>query len=315
MIHHLGVDVGGTNVRAAVANGDGTLVGRADRSTPAGGSAVTDAMLDAVDDACGAAGIDPGDVAAAGIGSMGPLDRAAGTVVDPPNVDGGGPIPLVGPLRERLGTDAVTLHNDATCGAVAEREAAGGIENLVYLTLSTGVGVGAVVDGDALVGEGGNAAEMGHVTVDPRGRMACGCGGDGHWEAYCGGRNVPRYAARLRRESDDSVETDLPADPAAFSAADVFDRAGDDDLAALVVERCGRWNAIGVAATVQAFAPARVVVGGAVALHNPGPVLDPIREAVPGRLSVDPPTIRLATLGADAVLRGALLIAERSIRE
>lgn len=310
---HLGIDVGGTNLSAAVADGDGTVVGRADRSTPADGEAITAATLDLVNRVCGDAGVDPEAVAAAGVGSMGPIDREAGTVVDPPNVPGSGSIRLVEPLRERLGTDAVVLHNDATCGAMGERAAATGpVDNLVYLTLSTGVGAGAIVDGEVLVGDGGNAAEIGHVTVDPRGRMTCRCGGDGHWEAYCGGWNVPAYAASLRRES--GLDTDLPSDPSAFTAKAVFDRVGTDDLADLVVERIGRWNAIGVAAAIQAFAPTRVVVGGAVALHNTETILDPIREAVPERLSVDAPTIERSALGGDAVLHGALVAASRAAR-
>ncbi|WP_338737654.1 ROK family protein [Haloplanus salilacus] len=312
MTHLLGIDIGGTNLRAAVADSDGTVVGRAERSTPAGSDAITEATLGLVDRACADARVDASDTVAAGIGSMGPIDRAAGTLVDPPNAQGiDEPVRLVEPLRDRLGTDAVELHNDATCGAIAER-AAGMAENLVYLTLSTGIGAGAVVDGDVLVGAGGNAAEIGHVTVDPRGRLTCGCGGDGHWEAYCGGKNVPRYAAHLRRESGDGIETDLPADASAFTAKAVFDRAGDDDdLADLVVERIGRWNAIGVAAAVQAFAPTRIVLGGAVALENPDAILDPIREGIPRRVSIDPPEIGLTDLGADAVLQGAVMIARR----
>lgn len=315
MTHLLGIDVGGTNLGAVVADGDGTVVGRASGSTPAGGEAITEAILDVVDRACADAGIDPGDAVAAGVGSMGPLDRAAGTLVDPPNADGiEGPVQLVGPLRERLDTDAVTLHNDATCGAMAEH-AAGTADDLVYLTLSTGIGAGAVVDGNALVGSGGNAAEIGHVTVDPRGRMTCGCGGEGHWEAYCGGKNLPRYVAHLRRESTGDIETDLPDDPSAFTAKTVFDRAGDDDLADLVVDRIGRWNAIGVATAVQAFAPTRVVLGGAIALNNPDRVLDPIRESVPGRLSVDVPSIGLTGFGAGVVLRGAVETARRRVAD
>lgn len=311
MTHLIGVDVGGTNLRAVVADGDGATVGRASRSTPAGGEAITEAILGLVGRACTDAGIDPGDITAAGIGSMGPLDRATGTLVDPPNADGvESPVRLVGPLRERLGTDAVALHNDATCGAIAEH-AAGTTDDLVYLTLSTGVGAGAVVDGNALVGSGGNAAEIGHVTVDPRGRMTCGCGGEGHWEAYCGGKNLPRYVAYLRRESTGEIETDLPDDPSAFTAETVFDRAGDDDLADLVVDRIGRWNAIGVATAVQAFAPTRVVLGGGIALNNPKRVLGPIREGVPERLSVDTPSIELTGFGADVVLRGAVETARR----
>jgi glucokinase len=313
MSHLLGIDVGGTTLRAVVVDGDEAVVGRASRLTPAGGRAITEAMLDIVDRACADAGIDPGTVAAAGIGSMGPLDRAAGTVVDAPNAeDTDEPIRLVEPLRERLGTDAVGLCNDATCGVIGERAHADEpVENLVYLTLSTGIGAGAIVDGTLLTGADGNAAEVGHLPVDPRGRMTCGCGGTGHWEAYCGGRNIPRYVAHLRQEMAGKLETGIPADASAFTAQAVFDRVGDDDLADAVVERIGRWNTAGVAATVQAFAPTRIVLGGAVARNNPEAVLSPIREGVPKQVSIDAPSIELTDLGEDVVLRGAVVIARR----
>jgi glucokinase len=310
MATYLGVDLGATTIRAVVGDRAGRVVGADRSSTPEGptGVAITEAVLDAVRGACADAGVDPEAVVAAGIGAVGPLDHDAGVVVEPTNLPKGvGRIPLVGPLRTLLSTDRTYFHNDATAGAIGERFFRDGGDDLVYLTLSTGVGAGVVVDGHVLSGWDGNAAEVGHVTLDPDdGARACGCGGTGHWEAYCGGANVPGYA----RDRHDGESTVLPVDEsdADVDAADVFDAAADgDDFATRVVDRIGRWNALGVATLVHAYAPRVVAVGGGVARNNTDRVLRPIRDRLPSLLHVArTPEIRLTDRDGDAVVRGAL---------
>lgn len=338
MEYYVGIDVGGTNLRAVVGTaGASTLeagvVGRADRATPRGpdGAAVTDAVLEVIRAACDAAALDPTDVVAAGIGSIGPLDLEGAAVVDPVNLpDGVDRVELGAPVEDLLATDEVTLLNDTTAGVVGERAVdPDAPDDLVYVTFSTGVGAGACVDGRVLSGTNGNAGEVGHTTVDPAGAMDCSCGAPGHWEAYCGGRGLPDYARHLHEtgcegcavlsgvgfDGDDAtaaprfdtgVETSLPLDSPEFSAADVFERAPEDAFAAAVVEAVGEWNAIGVANLVHAYAPSRVAVGGAVALNNPEAVLDPIRERLPGRSCIPVPEVSLTRLGDDVVLYGAL---------
>jgi glucokinase len=296
-----GVDLGATNLRAAVADGEGELLGRVRAETPGShGEAVSDAVLGALEDACEAAGVAPADLDAVGVGSIGPLDRSAGAADDPPNVAAEW-IPLVGPIETRCDCEAV-LVNDCVAGAIGERYFADGGPNLAYITLSTGVGAGAIVDGNPLQGHRGNAAEMGHVVVEPGGRE-CGCGGAGHWEAYAGGRAVPEFARELARAEDIQTTLDLEK----LDARTVFEV--DDPLAERVRERLGAYNALGVAATVHAFDPAAVVLGGAIAVNNPDAVLEPVRERLPALLAVDAPPVRLAGLGEDAVLKGAVAAA------
>ena len=296
-----GVDLGATNLRAAVANADGTILGRSRRKAPdADGETVARAVLGTLVEACAAAGVGAGDLTAVSVGSIGPLDRVAGAADDPPNVAAEW-IPLVDPLEDRCGC-GVTLVNDCVAGAVGERYFADGGPNLAYVTLSTGVGAGAIVDGRPLQGHRGNAAEMGHVVVEPDGR-ACGCGGAGHWEAYASGRAVPEFARDLAH----AEEVDTGLDLTALDARTVFEAA--DPLARRVRDRLGTYNALGVAATVHAFDPAAVVFGGAIAVNNPDAVLGPVRERLPDLLAVDVPTVRLASLGEDAVLKGAVAAA------
>jgi glucokinase len=142
------------------------------------------------------------------------------------------------------------------------------------------------------------------MVVDPQGHLTCGCGKDGHWEAYCSGNNIPRYA-RLLHE-DDPVETALPIDDPGFDAADVFAHAGEDAFADHVIDQVAHWNAMGVANIIHAYAPLVVYVGGAVALHNEELVLDPVRERLDDMVFTNLPEVSLTTLGDDVVVRGAL---------
>jgi glucokinase len=311
MAYYAGVDLGATNVRAVVAEEDATIIGRADRETPQGptGIAVTEAVLDVLRGACDAAGITPEQVHAVGIGSLGPFDMAEGAVENPANLpDVIDRIPLVGPVEELVGSDRVTLHNDTNAGVIGERFYADrNPDDMAYLTISSGIGAGVCVDGNVLDGWDGNAGEVGHMTVDPEGQRTCGCGNDGHWEAYCSGNNVPRYARHIHERED--VVTDLPLDDDAFSAKEVFEAVGSDPLARETIDRVAEWNTIGMANVVHAYAPLVVYVGGAVTLNNPELVLDPIREGVADHLMINVPDIELTALGEDVVVKGALAAA------
>ena len=308
MATYVGVDLGATNVRAVVGDGP-DVVGRARRSTPRGptGIAVTEAGLSVVREACADAGVDPASVEAAGVAAIGPLDLAAGAVDGPSNLpDTIDYIPLTGPLSNLLDTDRVYLHNDTSAGVIGERfHSERSPDDMVYLTVSSGIGAGVCVDGNVLGGWDGNVGEVGHMTIDPSGAMTCGCGRDGHWEAYCSGENLPRYARHLH----DGEETTLALEADDFAAKDVFDAAARDDFAARVVERVREWNAIGVATLVQAYAPLVIYVGGAVATNNPGHVVDPLRDRVPELVFGNVPEIQLTTLGEDVVVQGALVSA------
>ncbi len=306
MAHYVGVDLGATNLRAVVGDEEGRILGRADSPTPNGpsGIAVTEAVLSVVRTACSEAGVNPAETVAAGVGSIGPLDLAEGAVQNPANLPIQGRIPLTGPLAELLGTERVSLHNDTAAGVIGERfHSDRNPDDMVYLTISSGIGAGVCVDGNVLSGWDGNAGEIGHVTLDPSGAMVCGCGRPGHWEAYCSGENLPAYARYLHEsEGIDSGMSIAEAD-----ATDVFDAAGaDDPLAVETIERTSRWNAMGVAMLVHAYAPLVVFVGGAVALNNPALVVDPIRDQLDEAVMTNVPDVRLTTLGDDVVVKGAL---------
>lgn len=336
MDYYAGVDLGATNIRAAVAGADAKVIGSATCATPRGptGIAVTEAVLSAVRDSCDDAGIEPQSIQVAGIGSIGPLDLAEGVIEGPANLpDTIDRIPLTGPLKSLIGGSEVVLHNDADAGLVGERfYGEYSPDDMIYVTISSGIGAGVAVDGSLLSGWDGNAGEIGHMIVDPSGTMTCGCGRDGHWEAYCSGNNIPKYAQQLHKQ--DPVETDLPlpvdsgrdsdaqsSDAFTSSSSDtdadadsnppfdapvVFEHAGSDDFADYVIERIAQWNAVGMANLAHAYAPIVINVGGAVALNNPELIIDPINELLPELVLTNVPDVQLTTLSGDVVVHGAL---------
>lgn len=301
-----GIDLGATNLRVAVAERDGTIVARAERTTPDGsGEAVTGALRDSLRRAASTSDVEPTELGAIGIASIGPLDRESGAVIDPPNLQGVSRIPLRTAL-EAVTEAPVVISNDAIAALRAER-AAGAPPNTVYLTLSTGIGAGASVDGHVLSGTRGNAAEMGHIVVDPGGALVCNCGAPGHWEAYCSGIGLPEHAAHVARTTP--ISTDLSLET--ISTPQLVEMAETDDLADRTLTRVARFNTFGLAALVHAFAPAAIRVGGTLGREASEYMLEPAVEELPDYLAVDAPSVRLTDIEEPA-LRGALLLASEA---
>jgi glucokinase len=251
-----------------------------------------------------------------GVGSIGPLDLERGVITDSPNYPFK-EVPVVEPLHDEFGVP-VRIANDCTAGVLGEHVygAGRGIHNLFYITFSTGVGGGAMVDGHVLVGKDGNAVEVGHLTIDPDSDLMCGCGCPGHWEAFCGGINIPRFARTILQNDEwrGSLLAGLCGGVAeAVTTEYVFDAASRGDEAALrVVEEVGRINAVGVADIVNAYDPELITIGGSVALNNPELILKPIQRHVARHVINRLPEIRITPLGEDIVLYGALALASKA---
>jgi glucokinase len=183
------------------------------------------------------------------------------------------------------------------------------------VTLSTGLGGGAIVDGHILVGKDGNAVEIGHLTIDSNSELVCGCGCRGHWEAYCSGRNIPKFARLLM---SDKRSEDIPL--IKFTEGDVDDittkalfaaASMGDPFALWLVEKIGEVNAIGFANLINAFDPELITVGGSIALSNPVLILKPIEKNIDRHIINRRPEIMITPLGEDVVLQGALALAQK----
>ncbi|MEZ0393684.1 MAG: ROK family protein [Desulfurococcaceae archaeon] len=312
--HYLVADVGATRTRVGIGTEEG-LVRKVSRPTPREGG--PDAIAHFIYSlALEEFGELAREAAAVGVGTIGPLDIRSGNVVNPPNLPIKG-FRLLGPLRELSGKPVYVI-NDAVAGVLAELRygSARGARNAVYITISTGIGGGVAVDGEVLIGKGGNAHEVGHFVVRYEGGLRCGCGGYGHWEAYSSGSGIPKLARAL-------AERGAPASPLAEKAlqgslepAEVFDayRRGDP-FAAAVIREVNAANAAGLATVINAYDPEVVTIGGAVFLNNVDVLLEPMVRGARANVVAAMPRVEPTRLGDDVVLLGALALASSPPRK
>ncbi|MEM1851249.1 MAG: ROK family protein, partial [Acidilobaceae archaeon] len=188
-----------------------------------------------------------------------------------------------------------------------------GVSNLLYVTISSGIGGGVVVDGNLLLGKSGNAHEIGHMVVDHTSEVVCGCGGRGHWEALAGGANVPKVARikALKWKGKETRALQL-AKTGSLDAPLLYSLARNGDQFAIsLVNEMNRVHSAGLASAIAAYDPEVVVLGGGVVLNNQDLMLRPIAERLKEYLSLSLPSLEVSGFGDNAVLYGALAIALR----
>ncbi len=307
----IGIDLGGTAVKYALV--DEQSAPRADHqvATPAGdgADAVVEAMAAGAEQLLHNAGVDKADVAGVGIGSPGPLDIDAGIIIDTPNIDGFKDFPLRDRLADRLALPAV-LENDANAAALGEclAGAARGARSLVLLTLGTGVGSGVIIDGRLVHGAHGMGGEIGHMIVDPGGRL-CGCGQRGCVERYASATFLAQHARKLVEAGDrPSSLADVLAAKGDLDAKDVHQAAlAGDAVAADVWDEALRMLAVACVNIARALDPELILFGGGMANAGAG-LLEPLTEhylALHWTLHDACTRLALAALGNDAGSIGA----------
>ena len=315
----LAIDLGGTQIRTALISPEPAVLAR--RSEPTRDDAGVERVLarirqlaDATRVEAAAQGLPP--PVGVGISSPGPLDPWTGVVLAPPNLAGRRDVPLREVVEAALGLPTF-VERDTNVAAQAEwRYGAGrGTRDLVYVTVSTGIGAAAIIDGRPLTGPLGTAGEFGHLVVELDGPR-CGCGGIGHVEAIASGTALAREGRELVRRHAAPVLADLVPGPEAVEAAHVARAAaGGDGACRALLERA--WVAVGAlcASIVNALNPEVIVIGGGIAEHQPR-LFEVARAELPRRALphlVDRVRIVPAALGADVSLIGAWPIVQERI--
>ena len=273
----LALDIGGTKLAVAVVDADGTTHGwqLAPTRRDAGPEGVLKRLFELGHAAIAAA--DLGPVAAVGISCGGPLDSAAGVLECPPHLPGWIDVPVGALASAEFGVPA-HLENDATAGARGEHlfGAGTGVGTMVYLTVSTGIGGGAVIDGRLHHGSAGNGGEFGHVLVERGGRTCHSCGRRGCVEAYASGSSIAERAREALAAGEVSVLSRL--DP--VTAADVSHAAAEGDpLARRIWDETTELLGSAITDLVNVFEPELVVLGGGVT-RSGSMLLEPLRSQV-----------------------------------
>ena len=314
----LAIDLGGTQIRAALITPDLAVHER--RAVPTRDEEGVDAVVARICEVAAevladarAAGLPA--PAAAGISAPGPLDPWRGIVLATPNLAGWRDVPLGARVAEAIDLP-VFVERDTNVAVMAEWRygAARGARTVIYVTVSTGIGGGAIIDKRPLIGPDGTAGEIGHIVAELDGPR-CGCGRIGHVEAISSGTALARDARALIDGGGSPRLAELAASGAAVDAALVARAADDGDQAS--ADLLGHaWIVIGAtcASLVNVLNPDVIVIGGSIAEHRPE-LLDVVRAEIRQRAFAIPASrarVEPAALKDDVSLIGALpIVAER----
>jgi glucokinase len=305
--YYIGIDIGGTQLRAALYPEEGIEpIKKKIISTHSGDEKPEERLIDLI----GEIWPDEGGVERIGIAVPGPVDPKNGIVYKASNVKGWIDIPL-GPMVEKIHKSEVILGNDANLAALGEWKYGAGVghHDLIYLTVSTGIGGGFIIDDRMLVGPQGIAGEVGHITVLPDGPI-CGCGQRGHLESVSSGTGIANYFERRLLEGAESVLSLTPHKPNSRMIAEAA--ANGDKLAIEAFEYAGYFLGLGITNLLHLFNPTVIVLGGGVS-NSRDLILNPVKRTIAESVMTPAYSAELnicyAKLGDQAGLVGAMALA------
>ncbi|MCH5323838.1 MAG: ROK family glucokinase [Eubacterium sp.] len=310
-MYNIGIDLGGTNIKAGVVADDCRIVGRSNIKTnlPRPAEDIADSIAEAVKQAIADSSEEIDKINSIGMGTPGVADRNSGIVLYSNNL-GFENTPLGGMLKERLGTD-IYVENDANVAAYGEvlGGAGQGYKNVVVVTLGTGVGGGIIIDGEIYTGFNFCGAELGHTVIEYNGRQ-CSCGRKGCFEAYSSATALITATKKAMREDKNSrmwAIADNSLDNVDGKTAFDAMRAGDETGTAVVNEYIN-YLGCGLVNIVNTFQPEMLLIGGGICKEGDY-LIKPLEEIIkresycinPERSTV----LATAKLGNDAGIVGA----------
>ncbi|MBG7610446.1 MAG: ROK family protein [Anaerolineae bacterium] len=305
---YIAVDIGGTQMRAAAFPSQGNIPLQIKRiSTHAVGHSPIDRLITLIKD------IMPPEeeIIAIGVAAPGPLDQKKGVILDTPNIPELHDFPIIDYLSRHFKKPAV-LDNDANLAALSEWKIGSGKGHLhlIYLTISTGIGSGIIIDGRLLHGQLGLAPELGHTTILPNGPR-CGCGQYGHLESVASG---PAIASWVQKSLLDGVESSISKSSPLTASIVAQAAAQGDQLGQAAFTRAGTFIGQALADFIHIFNPSVVIFGGGVSRSGNlliSPVKNALKKYILSPSYLENLTITTAALGDDAGLIGAQLLAKQ----
>lgn len=309
----LSADLGGTQLRVALVDREGALHERHATETLAqqGREAVVENLVRALGHVAGR--VDKASIVGIGVSMPGPIDPTDGTVYNPPNLPGWGTYSAKDRIEEALGMHA-SFANDASLAALAEHAygAGRGHKDMIYLTISTGIGGGIIIDGRLYGGHKGFAGELGHMTIDRSGPI-CNCGNVGCLEALASGTAVARIAGERLASGEDSVlSRRRGGDGGTVTAAQVAAAASEGDpMARSIMEEAASSLGVGIVSYMHIFDPEVIVIGGGMS-QSFDQLLPGIEKEIQARVMAHQrerrPVIK-SELGDDVSVLGAAALA------
>jgi glucokinase len=314
----VGVDLGGTNIRAAVFDDGMNILGRSERPTKAqeGADEVIRRVAACVREALERTSVAAGEVAGVGVGAAGLTDWRTGVVVLASNL-GWRDVPLKERLEQELDGLRVEVDKDTNAAALAEARLGAGREfrHFLYVTAGTGIGGGLILDGTLYRGATGGAGDIGHVVVDPDGPR-CGCGDHGCVEVFSSGAGMVDRAREMLVGSEEAGSSAMRVE--GLSTETIFEAAREGDVvAARVVETAGRALGLALADYVNINNPEAIVLGGGVVRAGRA-YMDPVeRELRQRALPALGEIVKLVPpeLGDDVGVTGAALLLTESEKD
>lgn len=295
------LDIGGTNIRCALFHAEKDLPISIEKiSTTTENESAIERIIQVIEK------IWPKDRTVVGIAAAAPgsIDVNQNKVIVAPNIEGWRDIELGDILQKQFGVK-ILVNNDARLAAIGEwkRGAGRGYDDILYFTISTGLGGGVITGGKVLQGSVGIATEVGHIVLDDNGPL-CGCGRKGHLEAFSSGTGIQNF---VRQKIQEGYPTKLKSkDPDTKMIAQAAEEG--DGLAKMAFDRAGYYMGIGVSNYLHIFNPSCVIFGGGVS-QSGDLIFKPFRESLEKHV-LSPNYIKnlkiaMAELGDDAGLIGA----------
>ena len=281
--HVVGIDIGGTKLATVLADKDGNILQKVRKPTESekGPQHAVQLLLNMVDEVLNLSGLSRENISGIGVSCGGPLDTKTGVVYSPPNLPGWDALPLKDMIESEFHIPTV-LENDANASALAEARFGGGrgYDYVLYMTMSTGIGGGIVVNGEIYHGANDSAGEVGHQILLPDGPL-CGCGKQGCLEALCSGPSIARRAQEaIADQSNTSILKLTGGQINRVRSEHVLQAARNGDaLAVALIEETAYYMGWGIANLVNILNP-EIVLLGTIAVAAGDLLLNPIRRTV-----------------------------------
>jgi glucokinase len=320
-----GIDIGGTWIRVAICSSDlkeTNLKTKITKTLKENKNSISTSVCILLTELLEENKIEKENLVGIGLATAGPIDIEKGEVFNNANL-GFKVIPLKAPIEEKFAGIPIFFINDANAAVLgihyfeADEDEK---DNLAYITMSSGLGGGAFVSKNLLLGKDGNAAEVGHAKVEPKSAFQCNCGSYGCWEVYSSGTGVKNRALGALKEgilNSDVLMRVVKNDKLKITAKEVFQAAREDDeLSQKIVDDCVFYNKVGIGLVNSFYDVSSIYLGGAM-LKDRNQIVPPLIdqfEKDPLRFTINhPPKIKVTSLGDEVGLRGALALVKYKI--